>query len=82
MAIIPRAVSDFFTLNQEQRDAVGEKFLELGNIGAAALIFGRALTEGRLRWFHVTVGVLFWFIMFCIYVLLTKPRGEKWMVQS
>jgi len=50
---------------------------ELGNIGFGALIFGSALAEGRLNWFHLIVGALFWFLMFCVYVFLTKPRGKK-----
>ena len=77
MVRIARAVVEFFTLTEEQRDALGEKFLELGNIGFGALIFGSALTEGRLKWFHLAVGALFWFLMFCVYVFLTKPRGKK-----
>jgi hypothetical protein len=42
MARIVRGVIEFFTLTEEQRHAVGEKFLELGNIGFGALIFGSA----------------------------------------
>jgi hypothetical protein len=77
MARIARAVFEFFTLTEEQRHAVGEKFLELGNIGFGALIFGSALTEGRLKWFHLVVGALFWFLMFYVYVFLTKSRDQK-----
>ncbi len=77
MARIGKAFVEFFTLTEEQRHAVGEKFLELGNIGFGALIFGSALAEGRLRWFHLVVGALFWFLMFCVYIFLTKPRGKN-----
>lgn len=77
MARIGRMAVEFFTLSEEQRNAVGEKFLELGNIGFGALIFGSALAEGRLLWFHLIAGTLFWFLMFCVYVFLTKSRGEE-----
>ena len=77
MARIAKSAVKFFTLTEEQRHAVGEKFLELGNIGLGALIFGSAMAEGRLEWFHPVVGALLWFLMFCVYVYLTKPRGKK-----
>jgi hypothetical protein len=70
-------VVEFLTLTEEQRNAVGEKFLELGNIGFGALIFGSALAERRLQWYHLVVGALFWFLMFCVYVFITKPRGKR-----
>ncbi len=74
---ITKAVGKFFALTEEQRHAIGEKFLDLGNIGLGALIFGSALAEGRLRWVHFIVGTLFWFLMLGVYVFLTKPRGKK-----
>ena len=77
MARIAKTAVKFFTLTEEQRHAVGEKFLELGNIGFGALIFGSALAEGRLKWLHLVGGALFWFLMFCVYVFLTKLRGKK-----
>lgn len=77
MPSIARAIVEFLTLTEEQLRAVGEKFLELGNIGVGALIFGSALAEGRLAWIHLVVGALFWFLMFFIYVFLAKPREKK-----
>jgi len=79
MARIWNAIPEFFVLNREQGSTVGEKILDFGNIGAGALIFGSALTEGRIRWFHIIGGILFWVIMFCFYLIvvrLTKTRGE------
>lgn len=35
MARIGKALVEFFTLTEEQRHVVGEKVLELGNIGAS-----------------------------------------------
>jgi hypothetical protein len=77
MARIGNFVITFFTLTEEQRKVVGEKVLEFGNIGGGALIFGSALAEGRIRWIHLVGGFLFWILMFCLYLLLTKSRGEK-----
>jgi hypothetical protein len=77
MARIGKAFVEFFTLTQEQRHVSGEKVLEMGNIGAGALIFGSALSEGRIKWFYAVVGLVFWIAMFCIYLHITKPRGKK-----
>ncbi|MGH7450031.1 MAG: hypothetical protein ACRENG_01665 [bacterium] len=77
MARLARAIAEFFMLTQEQRHVIGEKVLEMGNIGAGALIFGSALSEGRITWFYVFAGLLFWIVMFCIYLHLTKSRGKK-----
>jgi hypothetical protein len=74
---IVRVAVEFFTLTEEQRKVVGEKYLDLGNIGAGALVFGTALAEGRIKWFYVIGGVLFWVLMLFIYFHLTKPRGKK-----
>ncbi|MDZ7290720.1 MAG: hypothetical protein ONB44_18455 [candidate division KSB1 bacterium] len=59
MARFGKTIVEFLTLTEEQRKIVGEKVLELGNIGAGALIFGSALAEGRIKWFHLVSGVLF-----------------------
>jgi hypothetical protein len=77
MARFTRAIAEFFTLTEEQRKVVGEKVLELGNLGGGALVFGTALAEGRVKWLYLIIGALFWFIMFCVYLALTKTRGEK-----
>jgi len=74
---IVRVAVEFFTLTEEQRKVVGEKYLDLGNIGAGALVFGTALAEGRIKWFYVIGGVLFWVLMFFIYFHLTKPRRQE-----
>jgi hypothetical protein len=77
MARIGRAIAEFFTLTEEQRHLVGEKVLELGNIGASALVFGTALAEGRIKWQYMLAGALFWLLMFCGYLLITRSRGGK-----
>jgi len=76
MAHIVKLALEFFTPTEEQRQTIGEKILDLGNIGAGALVFGSALAEGRIRWFHLISGFLFWILMFCIYFSLTKTRGK------
>jgi hypothetical protein len=73
-------VIEFFALSEEQGKVVGEKILELGNIGAGALAFGSALAEGRIRWIYIVSGALFGFITFGVYLFvtkLTKPQGER-----
>jgi hypothetical protein len=77
MARIGKAFVEFFILTEEQRKDVGLKFLELGNIGAGALFFGSALSEGRIKLPYVVSGVLWWILTFCIYVILTKERGKR-----
>jgi hypothetical protein len=77
MARIGTAFIEFFTLTEAQRRVVGEKYLELGNIGASALVFGTALAEGRIRWLYAIGGALFGGVMFLIYLYLTKSRGKK-----
>jgi hypothetical protein len=77
MAQIVEAFVEFFTLTEEQRKVVGEKVLELGNIGASALVFGTALAEGRIKWQYMLAGALFWLLMFCGYLLITRSRGRK-----
>jgi len=77
MARLGKAFVDFFTLTEEQRKVVGEKVLELGNIGAGALIFGSAFAEARIRWFYLVSGILFWILMFLAYLSITKQRGKK-----
>lgn len=77
MARIGKAFVEFFILTEEQRHVVGEKILEFGNIGAGALIFGSALAEGRIRWFYLVGGILFWILMFLAYLFITKQRGKK-----
>jgi len=77
MTRIISAAFEFFAMTEEQRQIVGEKVLDLGNIGASALVFGTALAEGRVRWIYMVTGALFWLLMFCGYLLLTKSRGGK-----
>jgi hypothetical protein len=46
-------------MTEEQRQTTGEKVLDLGNIGASALVFGTALAEGRVRWIYMVTDALF-----------------------
>jgi len=77
MANIVKSVFEFFTLTEGQRQVVGEKTLDFGNIGSGALIFGSALAEGRIKWVYLFCGMFLWFVLFCVYLALTKSRGEK-----
>ena len=77
MARIGKAFVEFFTLTEEQRRVVGEKVLELGNIGASALVFGTALAEGRIKWQYMLAGALFWLLMFCGYLLIISRGGKN-----
>jgi len=72
-----KAIFEFFTLSEEQRKVAGEKFLDFANIGSAALIFGSALSEGRIKWPYFISGILLWIFFFCFYILLTKTRGKE-----
>jgi len=75
MARLASMVSNFLTMTDKQHVTIGEKILDFGNIGADGLIFGSALASGGIKWFHLVSGVWLWFLMFCGYLLLTKPRG-------
>jgi len=77
MTRIVKSIFEFFTLTEEQRQIVGEKVLDFGNIGSGALIFGSAFAQGRIKWFYLFSGMLLWFILLCVYLALTKSRGEK-----
>jgi len=77
MIRLGKAIVIFFTLSDEQRKVVGEKVLELGNIGGGALVFGSALAGGDVKLPYIVTGIAWWFLCFCIYIFQTKSRGEK-----
>jgi hypothetical protein len=72
-----KAIFEFFALTEEQAKVLGEKVLDFANIGSGALIFGSALSEGRIKWSYLISGMLLWVFSFVFYLILTNQRGKK-----
>ena len=50
-------------LNSKQNAALSEGLRELANLGGAALVFGRFVSDQRLSWAAVGIGIAIWAIL-------------------
>jgi hypothetical protein len=49
-------------LTDSQRQAFGDKFLDLANYAAAAMVFGQFVGDQRFSWRVMAAGVVIWFL--------------------
>ena len=57
-----------------QRAMFGEKFLDLANYAAAALVFGQFVGEQRVSWEVILTGVATWLVFAAWAFWLTGER--------
>jgi hypothetical protein len=50
-------------LKSRQRESLAGTLRELGNYGAAALVFGQFVGESTVSWKMMLVGVVLWFAL-------------------
>jgi len=56
----------------KHRQVFSEKNLDMGNIAAAALIFGQFVSEKPLNWTFAVLGITILFVCYLISYLLLK----------
>jgi len=61
-------------LAASQRAVFGEKFLDLANYAAAALVFGQFVGQQPLSWRVMLAGMATWFVLAATSFLLTGER--------
>jgi hypothetical protein len=61
-------------LAASQRAVFGEKFLDLANYAAAALVFGQFVGEQRVSWEVMVTGVATWLVFAAWAFWLTGER--------
>ena len=61
-------------LAPSQRAVFGEKFLDLANYAAAALVFGQFVGEHRVSWEVMVTGVATWLVFAAWAFWLTGER--------
>lgn len=61
-------------LAANQRAMFGEKFLDLANYAAAALVFGQFVGEQRVSWEVMVTGAAVWFVFAAWAFWLTGER--------
>jgi hypothetical protein len=59
-------------LTEQRRQVLGEKFLDLANYAATAMVFGQFVGEPRVSWRVMTAGVVIWALFAAISLALQE----------
>jgi len=62
----------FVQLNSDQRKALSDKLLSLGNIAIGSLIFGVVVSRELFRWWLAVLGLVIYTILTIVGLLLLK----------
>jgi hypothetical protein len=61
-------------LTKRRRTLFGEKFLDLANYAAAALVFGEFVGAQPVSWIIIVAGLATWLVLATMSFLLTGDR--------
>jgi len=64
-------------LNASQKAALGETLRELANLTAAALVLGRFVSDRRLSWLSVFLGIAIWVSFTTVAVWLLRENTNE-----
>jgi len=59
--------------NERQRTVLIDKLADLANLAAAGLVFGQALTGGRISIWLATAGAISWLVL---------PAASMWLASK
>jgi hypothetical protein len=64
-------------LNASQKAALGESLRELANLAAAVLVLGRFVSDQRLSWSSVFLGIAIWASLTTVAVWLLRENTNE-----